>query len=118
MSYACLSIDRELRYTYANRAAERIIGLRREEIIGRTIKELFTPLTGTQFESACRRAMYEGVTVHFEQHYQPFDRWFAETAYPSTGGITLYAHDITDRKRAEEALRESEERFRSYFELG
>jgi PAS domain S-box-containing protein len=107
MSDAFVAIDREWRYTYVNRAAERITGLGREEMLGRTVWELF-PQEGTQFERACRRAMDEGVTVHFEEYYAPLDTWFEDTVYPSTDGITIYARNITPRKRAEEALREQE----------
>lgn len=33
-------LDREWSYTYINRAAERIAGLRREEMLGRTVREV------------------------------------------------------------------------------
>ena len=62
--------------------------------------------------------MNEGSTVNFENFYAPSETWFEYTVYPSADGITMYARDVTERKRAEEALRESEERFRRYFELG
>jgi PAS domain S-box-containing protein len=107
MSDAVLALNREWRYTYINGAAERLTDHRREEMLGRTIWEVFPVSIGTQFEQACRRAMDEGVTVHFEEYYAPFERWFAETAYPSAEGITVYARDITDLKRAQETQRKS-----------
>jgi PAS domain S-box-containing protein len=41
---------------------------------------------------------------------------FEIDAYPSTGGISVFARDITDRKQAEEALQQSEEKYRALFE--
>jgi len=70
-----------------------------------------------KFENACRRAMDEGVTVHFEEYYPPLDTWFESTVYPSAEGVTVYAQDISKRKRVEEALRESERFVRKIIEL-
>jgi PAS domain S-box-containing protein len=107
MSDAFMALDREWRYTYVNGAAERRVRLRREEMLGRTIWDVF-PQQSAQVESELRRAMEEGVTVRFEIYLAPVDTWFEVTVYPSADGITLYSRDITKRKRAEEKLRQSE----------
>lgn len=43
-----VAIDRQLRYTYVNCAAERNIGRRREQVLGRTISEVYPQVSGTQ----------------------------------------------------------------------
>ena len=40
------------------------------------------------------------------------DFFFEVSAYPSKTGLSVFVKDVTERKRAEQALRESEERFR------
>ena len=42
--------------------------------------------------------------------------WFSATQPAAEGYVNIYSRDITERKQVEEALRESEERFRSMFE--
>jgi PAS domain S-box-containing protein len=96
------------RYTYVNRAAERVARLRREDILGRTIEELF-PSEGAKFEKVCRRAMDEGVTVQFENYFASLEMWFENTIYPSSDGVNVYARDITEHRLAEEALRRAHE---------
>lgn len=117
MSDGFVAVNREWRYTYVNRAAERNARLRREEMLGRTVWDVFLEFTGSQFESACRRAMDEGVTVHFEEYYAPLDAWFQQTVYPAADGITVYARDITERKRMEAALDEQQRFIRRITDL-
>jgi PAS domain S-box-containing protein len=53
--------------------------------------------------------MADRLTVEFENHYAPWDRWFALKAYPTPdGGIAVLYREVTAAKRAEVALRQSE----------
>src|SRR5919205_426643 len=117
MSDGFAAVDREWRYTYVNLAAERNARLRREEMLGRTLWEVFPEFAGSEFESACRRAMDEGVTVHFEEYCAPLDAWFQQTMYPAADGIALYVRDITERKRMEAALDEQQRFIRRITDL-
>jgi PAS domain S-box-containing protein len=103
-----VALDREWRFTYVNAQAERINGIRREDQIGKSQWELFPATRGTLLESEWRRAVAEQVPVEFEFYYQPWDSWFQNKAYPTRdGGLSVFYHDITARKRSEKALREA-----------
>jgi PAS domain S-box-containing protein len=61
-----------------------------------------------------------GEPASFEQHSTPLRRWWSVFAYrtgdPAERRVAVLFHDITDRRRAEEALRQSEERYRRLIE--
>jgi PAS domain S-box-containing protein len=101
-----IALDSEWRFTYVNAAAERINGMRREDHIGKSHWELFPATRGTVIEREWRRANAERVAVEFENYYEPRDSWFHVRAYPSKdGGLSIFFHDITPRKRSEDALK-------------
>jgi PAS domain S-box-containing protein len=101
-------LDREWRFVHVNAEAERINGMPREEHLGRSQWELFPATLGTPFETELRRAVAEQVAVQFENYYEPWDAWFFHKAYPSKdGGVAVFFHDITARKRSEQALQKA-----------
>lgn len=110
---AFIAFDRDFRYTYVNPEAARLMQKTPEELLGKTLWEVFPDTIGSRFEFEYRRALAEQVTVEFEAYYQPYDMWVEVHAYPSSSGLSLYYRDIGDRKQVERALRESEERFRN-----
>src|SRR4026207_766847 len=57
--------DRQWHYAYVNDAAVRAIGRPRDQIIGRTLWEVFPDIVGTEIERQYRRAMEERVAVAF-----------------------------------------------------
>jgi len=106
--------DSDWRLVYVNAEAERINRFRREDVLGKSLWELFPDLIGTKLEAGLKRAMNERVTVELENFYVPFGRWYALKNYPThDGGMTSLIRDITDQKRAQQQLAESEARYRA-----
>ena len=119
---AFLALDREWRISYLNgqtlRRFRQAKGeeLTREGLIGKNNWEVFPDAVGTMVYDKYHEAMRERKPVHFETYYPPTNAWYEANIYPSEEGLAIYSPDITERKRAEKELRESEERFRSTFE--
>ncbi|MDT4967638.1 MAG: hypothetical protein QOJ64_2375 [Acidobacteriota bacterium] len=105
--------DREWRYLYVNDAAVRAIGRPREQILSRTLWELFPDIEGTELGRQYHRAMDERVFVAFDFYYQTLDRWWENRFYPAPEGLSVFATNITERKQAEIELKATSERLRA-----
>src|SRR5437588_2234204 len=93
--------DREWHYIYVNQAAADAMGLAREQILERTLWELYPDITGTELEREYRRAMSERLTVASDFYYPTSETWWSNRFFPSPEGLAVFATDITERKRAE-----------------
>ncbi len=108
--------DLERRYLLANAAAARAIGKTPEDLLGRSDSELFAPEDARAIDEQDRAVMDTGEGRTFEQQLQIGEgtRYYLSTKGPyrdSTGrviGLLGISRDITERKREEEALRQSQ----------
>jgi PAS domain S-box-containing protein len=101
------ALDRDLRYVSVNDAAVRMVGLPREAVIGRTPAELLPREVVAQVQPWIQAALSTGDAVQHEAYFPTYDRWYHQRLYPTADGISLFFTDITARKKAEAALRES-----------
>lgn len=106
ISDAFFTLDEEWRFTYLNAAAERLLQRPRSTLVGRVLWEEFPAAIGTPFETQYRRAVAEQVRVSFQAHYAPLDRWREVDAHPVGNGLAVYFRDVTERRKADERLRE------------
>ena len=101
------SLDEGLRITYFNAEAERLLGRRREDVMGRDFFEAFAEFKGSAFETGIRRALRDRTPVSFETHFEvsPYRNWYDAKVYPQAQGVSVYFLVTTERKRADEQMR-------------
>lgn len=100
------TFDREWNYTYVNRAGARMVGKAPQELLGKSLWELWPLAAESRFGAAYRRAVAEQVPVQVEAFYgAPLNAWFEVRCYPSPHGLSLFFTDTTERRRTEEQLR-------------
>ncbi len=75
ISDAISLLDKEWRYTYVNSQAETLSGLKKEQLLGRSIWEIFPAAIGSEFEAQSKRAVAEQRQINFEYHSPTFGRW-------------------------------------------
>jgi PAS domain S-box-containing protein len=111
--------DPDGRYVYANAAAERAFRTPRADLYGRTDDEVFPPETASQFRANDRKALMSPAGVQVVETLAHPDgavrhALVAKFPIPGPDGAPAYvggmAVDITDRVRAEEALKEADRR--------
>jgi PAS domain S-box-containing protein len=111
LSEGLMAVDSEWRITYLNTSAERLVRLPRAYLANRNYWDAFPGLRGTLAELEFRRAMSSRMAVRFEYYDEHYQTWAEMSASPmEDGGILLCTNDITDRKRAQEALQGAEAR--------
>jgi two-component system, cell cycle sensor histidine kinase and response regulator CckA len=116
--------DMQGRYLMINSAGANLLGRRVEEVIGKDDTELFTPETGREIMAADRKVVESGKTQTYEELgiSAGVARTYLSTKGPhrdSHGeimGLLGICRDITDRKRAEQEFRQSQQKLRIHFE--
>ncbi len=116
MGDGCFACDAEWRVIYVNPAAERLLGIRREDVIGHTLWDALPPVAGSELERELRGAA-SGEVRDFAYYHAPWRRWFRERCFPlAAGGLGVCFEDVTEARRTQAELRSTEERYRELVE--
>ncbi|WP_411279981.1 PAS domain-containing protein [Gemmatimonas sp.] len=103
-----LVLDREFRIRYVNQAALAYGQADRDALIGRNVWECYPTLKGSILHQAYQRVLETGITTRFERYDDENDGWQSVYAFPADDGVIAVLEDITERRRAERSLQESE----------
>jgi len=113
---AFFAVDRDWRLTYANRKAADFVGVELDASVGRHVLDVAPALIGSEALDHYRAAMATGEPRSAEIWWAPLGIWLEIRVYPSGDGLSVYFHDITQKRQAEDAVRKSEQRFRNLFQ--
>ena len=118
-----IALDWEYRCVHVNEAALGFAQRSRDEVLGARLWDLWPELRATPLGEAVRQAMELGKFSVVEFRNAAPDHWVEARIYPTSTGVSIFAHEIDERKRTERerdqlaaAARESEQRFSAMFE--
>ena len=127
---AVIATDTKGCVIFMNPVAESLTGWKQEDVEGRPTKEVFHIInekTRKPVEDPVTRVLRDGVVVGLANNAILIAKDGTERPIDDTGapirddkgnmlGVVLVFHDVTARRKAQEALRESEEKYRALFE--
>ena len=102
------AFDHQWRCTYINDKATELSRIPRAEILGKNVWDLFPESADTAMYAELHRAMKDQAPVHFEVQYAPFDIWLEVDAYPAKDGLAIFGRDVTERRRFNERLQQTQ----------
>ena len=107
-----MAFDNSGEITYVNKMAAELNQRQPEELIGKNFWQLFPTARDNEFSWNFHHAIQTQQNIHFEMFSPSLQLWIECYMYPSTDGLSLFFRDITEKRKAEEAISRSSEELR------
>jgi len=103
-----MAVDRNWRCTYLNLKAAELLRQTGDQLKGKPLWEILPAALGQLNETELTRVMEEHVPLHFQSYVEDLQRWFDTDVFPTSEGVALFIRDVTERKRFNEQLRQTQ----------
>ncbi|MBY0424043.1 MAG: PAS domain S-box protein, partial [Cytophagales bacterium] len=124
--FVALTLNKQQQITYCNNALVKLIGLKREQILGKNVNDLFYRESDQEPEiDLFAQLEKEGILNRFEQRIASkyadirtfeFNPIHINNSGGEAIGITLTGEDITENKRVIRALRQTNDKLQDFFD--
>jgi PAS domain S-box-containing protein len=112
------AFDDDMRVTFFNHEAEKMLNTKKEDVLGQKLFEAFPEAKGSVFEKKYTLALKKKMYLAFETYFdvEPYTNWYSVRVYPKKNGAAVFFQLTTESKLAEKALLEAAEQWQWTFD--
>jgi len=118
ISEAYIELDHHACFQYVNRRAEELWKIKKEEVLGKNIWQLFPQCVGLEGEGLIAKALQEREKAESEYFSVLAGRWVHLSATPTPEGVIVLFHDIQEVKESKLKLQEENQRLKGAQAIG
>lgn len=100
-----IALDKNFCYTYVNKKIGELVHRDPALLVGKNIWEEFPEARGSRTHHAFVQAMQEQHYIVCSDYFAPLDLWQENHIYPSPDGLSVFIRDITEHKKAADAIK-------------
>ncbi len=109
MAEAFIELDLSWCIICVNNKAEQLLGINRDNLLGKLLWDVFPEGTSTQFYQQSHQAIVGQTAVEFEEFYPALNRWLAVRLCRTQTSLLTYFLDITEQKELETELQKEQD---------
>ncbi|MCC5938791.1 MAG: PAS domain S-box protein [Lunatimonas sp.] len=110
------SVDKNWNTLYWNKSAENLLHVPRGRVVGKNIWDAVPELQKHGLRQKCQEALKTKTSLHLESHDTESGKWLEIGIYPTWDQLGVFLRDISNRKKSEQEIRLSNERFQKIAE--
>jgi PAS domain S-box-containing protein len=105
MAEAFISINSEWHCTYVNHKAEQLLNRKRQHLIGKNIRTVFSVDLTSELYKYCHQAIATPTAIEFEEHYPSLNKWLRMRLIKSEDDLLIYFQDTTETSSRDRQLK-------------
>jgi PAS domain S-box-containing protein len=95
-------VDQKWTVKYWNKAAEKLVGIRSEDILGKNLWKGFSKLIPSEFSQVFNHSFLKGIPNHFEEYLGKMGNWFDVIIYHCDNRVSVSFKSITQPMKNED----------------
>ncbi len=103
-NYGYYAMDKEWRYVYVNKKGEEMGHIKRDDVLGKTVWNVFPDVEKLEIGKAMRQVMKNRTPMTVTQYYPSHNMWYENYIYPSIEGIAVYNRNSTEEKNIQQQV--------------
>lgn len=116
LSDGFVGLDKDLRFTYVNRRAGQLSRLAPAEMVGKLMAEVFPGIEQVDSYKALQTALKSQLYTTSVDYFEPLKLYHENHIYPSPDGLSVFIRDVTAKRKTEQALKQSIQRYKTFIE--
>jgi len=110
------TVDRNWVVKKWNNNAEKMLGVKGEDIIGKNIWEEFAEIIPLDFYAKYHRAFLQNIPSHFIEYWPEKSQWFDVTAYSGGDSLSVYFKNVNGNSQTEQEILLNNARYKLAFD--